>query len=81
MMINTELKPLPHAPSKKQLREMYWYYDPEFIKEEINRIIRENRGICKGKTVWAKTIRHIEFKRFVEFMKEYPKGYEKEFRK
>jgi len=83
MMNNTknDLKPLPHAPSKKLLCEMYWYYDAEFLKQEINRIIRHNRGIAKGKIVWAKTIRHIEFERFVEFMKEFPKGYEKEFRK
>ncbi len=73
------LKKLPVSPRKSELREMYSDYPSKIIKEEINSIIRENRGIPEDQPVYCKYVRKCEFEKLIK-MFGYPMGYEKHFR-
>jgi hypothetical protein len=67
-------KIFPFSCSKQKLIEMYHHMPIRFIREEINEIIRENRGLSKEQAVH----KHIVFaKELTEFREIHglPKNY------
>lgn len=74
-MENTNLKVLTQIRDKSHLQELYGsQYSQRFIRNEINEIIQEKRGLPKGMIIVCKKISIQEALIFIQ-QNGIPKGY------
>lgn len=76
-MQNTELKILPHTPTKKQVKAMYPKVNHDTLREDINEIMKAHRGEKFKK--FDRILKRPEFEKVIQEY-GYPKGYENAFR-